>query len=167
MSLENDATNVKMMAETNDVYTDHADPSGLLRVANDPNHCKLVWWYDPRSAQFVKSRDPKHFHYMDVGTVIKDYKHWVRGRVFEYQSKYYLIVYYPESKHLTSQQLADIFDHAYHSAGVNIVTAIDDNGNDLSNMLESIESYTVEHSKLGAWRLDEARSIVESSKVLR
>jgi len=162
MSLENDITTVKMMVETNDAFMDHPDPSGLGHAANDPRNCKLVWWYDPRSAEFVKSRDPKHLHVLDVSrNVIKDYQHWVRGRVFQYQGKGYLVVYFPEKKHLLSHQLVDILDKAMNSVDIQIDKVIDDNGRDLHDMLESLNVYTLEHSSLGAWKINASGSVIE------
>ena len=144
-----------------DVKIEHPDPSGLIHAAHEYENILLVWWYNPLTAEFIKSKDPKALHVYDIGIRVKNYKDWFRGRVFKYQGKVYLIVYYPEKKKLTSLQLTDIFDKAYNSVDEPITRVIDDNGKDISNLMESINQYPVEKSKLGFWKINEKGEVKE------
>lgn len=159
---------VRLSIEDDQVPIDHPDPSGLLH-AYDSNNVLLVWWYNPATAEFVKSNNPKALHVDDINTKVKDYANWVRGRVFNYQGKNYLVVYYPEKKKVTGLQLADIFDKAYNSVDDPITRIIDDNGKDISKLLESYQSYPTESSESGEWKafgvktlpIEEVRKLVE------
>jgi len=165
MSLERDITAIKILVETNDDYMDHPDPSGLVRAAHFPRNVRLVWWYNPHTAEFVKSKDPNHMHALDIGTKVKDYRNWVRGRVFSYENHNYLIIYFLGDKNIGKQQISDIFDKAYHSSGVPITRVIDDTGNSIDHLLEA-SSYTIETSKLGGWKINEAGNVIETEPIV-
>lgn len=146
-----------------EAWKDHPDPSGFMRAAHDPKNCLLVWWYNIKTAEFQKSKEPSSRH-SDDQDFIKNEKltEWVRGRVFEFKGKVYLMIYFPGKKNLSDTMIIDIFDNAQNSIEETITRVIDDNGDSISTFNDSQSSYEVEEAKLGGWKINESGQVVES-----
>jgi len=146
-----------------EAWEEHADPSGMLRAAHNQKNVLLVWWYSLVTGEFRKRKDfgASHSDEMEQEFLRQIQKEeggltpWVRGRVFKYAEKVYLIVYWPEKKGVISRTLLDLLDKVSNSIDVSVDRVIDDNGNDLSNMLESCKLYAVEKSVDGIFRVTE------------
>ena len=143
----------------NEAWQDHADPSGFMRAAHDPQNTQLIWWYNPSTGGFMKTteKDAKHSDDLNNGALkFEEWKDWMRGRVFEYDGKAYLIVYWPKNRNLTQAQWADLYDKAQNSVPGKVITrVIDDNGDDMSGMFEST-NIKVEKSPAGRFFIKEA-----------
>jgi hypothetical protein len=136
-----------------EAWKDHPDPSGFMRAAHDPNNALLVWWYNPSTGAFIKSRTvgARHVDDLNNGNIPPhDIGDWVRGRVFEFGGKAYMIVYFMQKKKLPITSLQDIFDKAYNSVDKPITRVVDDNGDDLSSMFENF-AYVVDSTSQSDW----------------
>jgi hypothetical protein len=128
-------------AKLGEAWTDHPDPSGFMRAAHDENNALLVWWYNPSTGAFIKSKEKgyRHSHDLDKGNIRpSELPAWLRGRVFKYQDKVYLILYWPQKKNMTPAMLTDVFDKVQSSIDAPITRTIDDNGDDISSLFESV-----------------------------
>jgi hypothetical protein len=165
MSLEQDITEVKKTIDrrvpVKAEFTKEEDPSGLVSAAHDSKNVKLVWWYNPSTAEFVKSNNPSHLHAYDIGTKVKKYEGWARGRVFDLGGKTYLIIYHPERRGLTNQHIADIYSKVGDEINTPITRVINGEGANIGYLLESFGIKEIEHSKLGAWQINESGIIEE------
>lgn len=140
-----------------EAWKDHPDPSGFLRAAHAPENCLLVWWYNPFTGEFRKSRDPNANH-KDDNVLLSDkmLPMWVRGRVFEFMNKVYLMAYFDRLQPRAVNYLRDLYDLCRRAIGKDIDVTMDMNGDDISDLFESWEAYKIEVSSTGKWSINEA-----------
>jgi rubrerythrin/DNA-directed RNA polymerase subunit M/transcription elongation factor TFIIS len=115
------------------------DPRLLIMAGHNPNNVKYVWYYDSASNKIIgsyksKSHDDQEFADISSKSDV------TRGRVFEYNGETYLIIYgaiaaarnpTPEEVRNIYLQVSDIYDG-------NIDYVIDEEGNDVSDLTESV-----------------------------
>ena len=155
MSFENDVTKVQEFVSIKylgEAWRDHPDPSGFMRAAHDPKNCLLVWWYNPFTGEFRKTKTTTTSHREDeVMLKAEDLPTWIRGRVFEFSGDVYLMVYIFGAKLISSDFLRDLFDLAQRSVSKTINKVIDDDGNDLLHMFENWAAYKIEATTIEDW----------------
>ena len=156
----------KTSESLHEAWHDHPDPSGLLRAAHQPENTLLVWWYNLQTAEFRKTRDKNARHGDEENTDIiaqHDLRDWLRGRVFKYQDKIYMIVYlFQKTKLVPERLLWDVYHKVNQSLSddENIIRIIDDEGNDLSSQFESTQ-IRLERSESGKFYIRESQAELE------
>ena len=159
MSFENDITQVKNLVEG---WKEHPDPSGLVTAAHEIQNVLLVWWYNLKTAEFRKDKQSNAQHKDNQEFMTStNLTEWVRGRVFKFQGKVYLMIYTSDRKHINNASLVDILDFAQNNSRDTITRVVDDSGNPIEGIDECQKSYKIERSKLGAWRINESGIVVE------
>jgi len=109
------------------------EPKFLMAVAHKDANVRSIWWYNVATGEMRSSSNPKDIHSSDV---FKDVAHtagWIRGRVFEFEGKAFLIIY---TDRLTASQLLDIISKAEMFTKLTIDHAVDYDGKDMSHILE-------------------------------
>jgi hypothetical protein len=107
------------------------DPKYLYSIAHKQENALLVWWYNLNTGEFHSSVSNKHSDPVFKNIAYKP--GWIRGRVFGYEGKTFLIIY---SERIPAGSLADIVDKANMKGKSPIQHIIGMDGEDLSYMLE-------------------------------
>lgn len=126
------------LKEETAVDVTNIDPKFLFSIAHKNENVKRIWWYSLESGDIRLSDKPEEKHSHDVFKDIAYKPGWIRGRVFEHDNKKFLMVYFV-SETLLSSQLVDILDKVSNKLNTKINHVIDDKGNDISNILETVE----------------------------
>lgn len=140
----------KLVGELIEAWKDHPDSKGLLKAAHSPKNCLLVYWYNPFTGDFrkVKEVDSHHKNLDIFGLDKEELPGWLRGRVFKFNDKVYLMVYIFGSKIINTSFLDDIYNLVYQTLGLHIDNVIDDNGDSLLNLFENWKNYSKDKLKL-------------------
>lgn len=111
----------------------------LLSAAHKPQHVKGVWWYDTKSGEIKISKESKSKHDDEEFKLIAHKPGWIKGRVFELNNKNVLLMYLSEKMHVSDSMLIDLIDKINLMTKLNVDFIVDHEGNDLSNVLESLD----------------------------
>jgi len=115
------------------------DPSMLIMAGHNPNNVRYVWYYDNESKRIIgSSKTGTHDDPIFANIVSK--KDCIRGRVFEYKGRIYLIIYglIASVRNPTDDEIRDIYLQASDQYGQNIDHVVSEEGKDLSSILESV-----------------------------
>jgi hypothetical protein len=107
------------------------DPKYLYSIAHKKENMLLVWWYNIDTGEFRSS--DKDIHSDPVFKDIAYKPGWIRGRVFAYEGKVFLIIY---AERIPAGRLADIVDKANMRVDTPIRHIIGMDGEDMSYMIE-------------------------------
>ena len=128
--------------ELREAWKDHPDPSGFLKAAHSPENCLLIWWYNPFTGEFRKTKNPDASHSDDnILLTSEELPLWIRGRIFKFRTEIYLMLYIFGRKIINVNFLNDLFDLASRSINEPITQVIDNNGDDLKYLFESWKSW--------------------------
>lgn len=125
---------------------------GIVHQAHKPENVLLVWWFNPSTAEFIKSNNPKHLHAYDYKNKVNraEEKEWVRGRVFKSDNRVFLIIY--NLKGMSEVLRWDLLAKVSDAIEPNVVSAIiNPEGEDISNLFEGIRNLV--SSKTGYWKV--------------
>lgn len=139
------------------------EKGGIVHQAHKPENVILVWWFNPHTAEFIKSDNPKHLHMYDYRNKINvsEEKSWVRGRVFKNGGKIFLIIY--NLKGMSEVARWDLLIKVSSAIEPNMIsTIIDPEGKDISNLFEGTSNVLIP-SKSGYWKT-ENNTLIESNK---
>jgi hypothetical protein len=121
-----------------DLINSGLDPSMLIMAGHNPNNVRYVWYYNNADRKIVgsfksKSHDDKEF--ADIVSRNKD----IRGRVFEYKGKTYLIIYglIASVRNPSDDEIRDIYLQVSREYDKPIDHVVGEDGKDLSGVLES------------------------------
>ncbi len=118
-------------------------PEMLIMAGHNPKNVKYVWYYDDASKEVigsdVKSHDDKVFS--DVGS--KEDK--IRGRVFDYMGKKFLIIYgtVASSRNPSDEEIRDIYLKVTQAYPEHIDFVVDEKGAEMSIAERRIREATV------------------------
>jgi len=122
------------------------DPKYLLGIAHKQENVKAIWWYNLSTGEWKVSKDIRQPHHSEFFKGLAFEPGSIRGRLLDYKGKNILIVYLTRSRtapfakgKITDRQLTDIIHKLSGEPGLTIDGVIDQEGNDLSYMLESIK----------------------------
>jgi len=117
------------------------DAKFLYSIAHKPEYNKGTWWYNLTTGEIQVGKDSASAHNDEEFKDIAHKPGWINGRVFSWNNKNILIVYYPKDN-VTSTVLLDLDKKLENELGLKIDHAINQKGEDISHLLESLISRT-------------------------
>ena len=140
------------------------EKGGVIHQAHMPKNVILVWWFNPSTAEFVRSKDPYHLHmydYRDKINIAEEHQ-WVRGRVFRNGDKVVVVIY--DLKSMSEYARWDLLSKISSDIKPLMVSyIIDKDERDISPLFEGT-CYKLTLSKTGYWKVVEG-VLVEAEKV--
>jgi hypothetical protein len=125
-SLIEELMKVKLTEERTKVLNEPA-----IGLAHYPENLKVVFWYSILSNTLEYSETATtHQDYRVFKGPFADARGWIRGRVFKYEGKYYIVVYLEDwlDSQVLNRSLADIYNQIQSRFKHIISDIVDENG---------------------------------------
>ena len=101
-------------------------------LSHDPRYKLGVWWYDIANKILLFDKDTIHSGFDLFKGVKKNTPIWIKGRVFQYRGKKYVVVYCYEVEErgiaLTGVILADLLQKISDKMGIGFDSVVDEPG---------------------------------------
>jgi len=108
---------------------------GAMSLAHHKEFLRALWWYNILDGRLEYSADT--FTHQDRRVFkgpFTDDKGWVRGRVFQYRGKYYIVAYLEDwlDHAVTNESMADLYSQIQDKFKHTISNVVDEEGYSLT-----------------------------------